>query len=153
MRAGTIMQISVQRMVCTSCGVEANASCNCGKPYIPAKVRAAEAIAANPQKSNRAIAEELGVDKRTVDTARRELGGDDSPPEREGRDGKIYHLPSREKPEPTPQQETIQNLFTLIDLSLRVADLDLSNVKPTAEMRTAVRRVIAAWGKIEGMLG
>jgi hypothetical protein len=47
-------------------GAEANASCNCGKPYLPATVRAAEAIKANPQKSNRAIADEAGISESTV---------------------------------------------------------------------------------------
>jgi hypothetical protein len=28
---------SLQRLVCTACGAEAHASCNCGKPYVPAR--------------------------------------------------------------------------------------------------------------------
>jgi hypothetical protein len=82
--------MSVQQMVCTGCGAEANASCNCGKPYVPKKQRAAEAIAANPQKSDRAIAEELGIGTMTVNRARREAGVPDGTPEREGRDGKVW---------------------------------------------------------------
>jgi predicted amidophosphoribosyltransferase len=81
--------MSVQQMVCTGCGAEANASCNCGKPYVPKKQRAAEAIAANPQKSNRAIAEEIGVAEGTVRAARA-TGAQDYAPEREGRDGKVW---------------------------------------------------------------
>jgi hypothetical protein len=148
------MQISVQRMVCTGCGAEANASCDCGKPYIPAKVRAAEAIKANPQKSDRAIADEIGVGATTVNRARKETGAPDGAPvEREGRDGKVYRLPTKERPEPDgPSNETLQSLLTLIDLALRVADLNFSQIKPTPQIRTAIRRVIETWTKIEGNL-
>jgi hypothetical protein len=88
------IKLSIQRMVCTSCGAEANASCNCGKAYVPKAVRAAEAIAANPEKSNRQIADEIGADKVIVDRARKKLestGGDMSPPASvTGKDGKQY---------------------------------------------------------------
>lgn len=96
MRHQTVIQMAVQRLSCTGCGAEAHASCNCGKPYVPAKQRAAEAIAANPQKSNRAIADEIGTSHTTVQRAREEAGTD-VPPEREGRDGKVYRLPVRQE--------------------------------------------------------
>ena len=51
MRDATVTKLSIQRIVCTGCGAEANASCNCGKAYVPKAVRAAEAVAENPQKS------------------------------------------------------------------------------------------------------
>jgi hypothetical protein len=57
-------------MVCTCCGAEVNAACSCGVAYVPKSVRAAEAVKANPEKSNRAIAEEIGVDHKTVGKAR-----------------------------------------------------------------------------------
>jgi hypothetical protein len=97
MRTGTVIEMAVQQLSCTGCGAEANASCNCGKPYVPKKQRAAEAIAANPQKSNRAIAEETGVAEATVRRARGEGASSDAPDEREGRDGKIYHIQPREE--------------------------------------------------------
>lgn len=98
--ADTIIQFSVQRMACTSCGVEANASCNCGVAYAPKIVRATEAIKANPQKSNRAIAEEIGADEKTVRKAR----ADQSAPVGDcvGRDGKSY--PSTQPPKPAPHR-------------------------------------------------
>jgi hypothetical protein len=69
--------------------------------YTPKIVRAAEAIKANPQKSDRAIAAELGVGKDTVRRAR-DQGGACAPPEAEervGRDGKSYPAaqPSRQR--------------------------------------------------------
>jgi hypothetical protein len=80
---------SISRLACTACGAEANASCNCGKPYVPKEI-AKEAIKANPEKSNRAIAEEIGTSPKTVNKARKELGEEGSSPERTGRDGKTY---------------------------------------------------------------
>jgi hypothetical protein len=37
--ASTVIKMSIQRMICTGCGAEANASCNCGQPYVPKAVR------------------------------------------------------------------------------------------------------------------
>lgn len=136
--------MAVQQMVCTACGSEANASCNCGKPYLPKKSLAAKAIAANPQKSDRAIAADIGVDHKTVGAARRELGGEDSPPEREGRDGKVYRLPVREV-EPNGPQEIKESFFSLVDMALRISELDLSGISVTPKMRKAMEEVITAW--------
>ena len=53
-------------------------------------------IARNPEKSNRAIAAEIGVDDKTVAKARRNSGVDNSAPEKRlGKDGKMY--PSKKK--------------------------------------------------------
>jgi hypothetical protein len=106
---------------CTKCGTKSKCECNCGAPYVgehhwamsiekaddlakaePAKEssalnRAAAAIAANPEKSNRAIAAEIGVAEPTVRRARnqRKIAGDDDAPDdapdkRVGRDGRSY---------------------------------------------------------------
>jgi hypothetical protein len=77
---------SLARLQCTECGAEANASCNCGKPYLPKEI-AKEAIRANPQRSNRAIAEETGVSEPTV---RRARASGDAPETVVGLDGKTY---------------------------------------------------------------
>jgi hypothetical protein len=69
----TVIQRSIQRMVCTGCGAEANASCDCGVAYQPKSVRATEAIKAHPEKSDRAIAADLRTSPETVHKARREL--------------------------------------------------------------------------------
>jgi hypothetical protein len=78
------------KLICVSCGAEANASCNCGVDYKPKSVRAAEAIRADPGKSDRAIAADIGADRKQVRRERAKLGGDMSPPERIGRNGKSY---------------------------------------------------------------
>jgi hypothetical protein len=74
-------------LACTECGAEAYASCNCHKAYKPVDL-AAKAIAANPSKSNRAIADEIGVSRETVNRAR--AGDTGVSPERIGKDGKTY---------------------------------------------------------------
>lgn len=86
------IKISIQRMVCVGCGAEANASCNCGKPYVPKSQLAREAIEANPEKSDRALAADLGIGHATVSRVRQEMGGVSSgtPEVRIGLDGKEY---------------------------------------------------------------
>jgi hypothetical protein len=76
------------RIECTACGATADAACECGVAYVPAGVRAAKAIADNPEKSNRAIAAEIGVSEPTVRRARG--ASDDAPETVTGRDGKSY---------------------------------------------------------------
>jgi hypothetical protein len=79
--------ISIQRLICTGCGAETNATCNCGMEYKPKSARAREAIEANPEKSNRAIAEEAGLSEATV---RRARASSDAPESVTGKDGKSY---------------------------------------------------------------
>ena len=79
-----------QPLVCTECGASGEGSCRCGAPYVAPGQRAAEAVTANPNKSDRAIAADIGVDHKTVSKARKS-GGEYSPPEkRTGKDGKSY---------------------------------------------------------------
>jgi hypothetical protein len=103
---------------CTSCGARAACRCGCGAPYAvehpwaaaapaPAPAppsaleRAAAAILATPEKSNGAIAAEIGVSHQTVGRARRriEAVGKDGrvmDGSRVGRDGRRYKLPAAE---------------------------------------------------------
>jgi hypothetical protein len=78
------------KLGCSACGATTEAACDCGAPYLPAGQRAAEAIAANPEKSDRAIAVEIGVDHKTVGKARRSVGDHSPPDKRVGQDGKSY---------------------------------------------------------------
>jgi hypothetical protein len=81
---------SVVRLVCTACGAEANASCNCGKPYVPAAQRVAEYDRANPGTSTRQAAADLGVSKSEVSRARQSPVPDGTPATVTGRDGRTY---------------------------------------------------------------
>jgi hypothetical protein len=83
-----ILELPV-RLSCSSCGASASAACSCGVAYVPAREYAARAIAANPDKSNRAIAAETRMPLETVRRARlRDPNG--SPGKRTGKDGKSY---------------------------------------------------------------
>lgn len=106
-------------MRCTSCGVKTFSRCGCAAPYIgahrwamqlkepapttprekasPAFDHALAAVTAHPEKSNRALAAEIGVAEPTVRRARRQLEAsanddapDDAPDRRIGRDGHSY---------------------------------------------------------------
>jgi len=77
----------------------AKASCNCGAGYVPAGQRAAAAIKANPDKSDRAIADEIGVSNQTVRRARKKSTVTGvTVATRTGRDGKKRKLPKRPAP-------------------------------------------------------
>jgi hypothetical protein len=80
------IKISIQRMQCTACGAEANASCNCGKPYAPIKI-AQNYVRANPSASVRAVAKETGVSHATAQRAKAAVSLDTPVI---GRDGKTY---------------------------------------------------------------
>jgi transposase-like protein len=62
------MSDDVQRATCNACGAEA--TCTCGAPSTPPGQRLQGKLAANPAKSNRAIASEVGVSRMTVQRAR-----------------------------------------------------------------------------------
>ena len=91
------------KLQCSSCGASADAACRCGTAYLPAAARAAEAIDANPGKSDRVIAEKIGVGSNTfrrarVATAPRGAVGQPSstePEKREGKDGKSRKMPKK----------------------------------------------------------
>lgn len=80
--------------MCSACGVDAG--CNCGAPLMSKAQRAREAIEVDPHKSDRAIAEEIGVSPMTVNRARStvtDVTVDDEP--RIGLDGKQRRMPVR----------------------------------------------------------
>jgi len=85
----------MMQMHCSSCGSAAKATCNCGVAYIPAGEFAARAVAANPEKSDRAIAKEIGVAPNTVRKARQSTAQKCAVGKRIGKDGKIRKLPQR----------------------------------------------------------
>lgn len=84
------------KLECSKCGTTVEAGCDCGVAYVPAGSRAAKALAANPKKSNRAIAAKIGVSRATVDRARKSTGSFEPVDERIGLDGK-----TRKPPEPS----------------------------------------------------
>lgn len=84
------------KLMCSECGAAGEGSCRCGAPYVSAGERAAEAIAANPKKSDRAIAEEIGVSDRTINRARKTTATNVAVEARTGKDGKTRRMPKRQ---------------------------------------------------------
>jgi len=81
------------RLFCSKCGTRAIAGCDCeGAVYYPAHIAAANAIAAQPNKSNRAIAAETGIAEVTIRRAR--TASNDAVEKRVGLDGKTRRMPS-----------------------------------------------------------
>jgi hypothetical protein len=89
------MKMSDTKLICASCGAEANASCSCGVDYKPKSVRAAEAIKLDPGRSDRAIAADIGVGSNTVRRARKSVAPRGAPETVTGRDGKNYKAKPR----------------------------------------------------------
>ena len=85
-----------QRLVCSGCGAPGKGSCDCGVTYVPAGALAADAIANNPTKSDRSIAEEIGVSTPTVSRARKKSTVTNVTVEkRTGKDGKARKMPKK----------------------------------------------------------
>jgi hypothetical protein len=127
---------TITRYECPRCGN----NCSCGIPYVPKTMRAADAIKANPDKSNRAIAADLGIDEKTVRIAR----ADYSAPEPEyvtGRDGKNYAASKPAEPKPVDEDHLITN--TANTLVAEITDI-LRKLSPAG--RVQLRRIaLEAW--------
>jgi transcriptional regulator with XRE-family HTH domain len=107
MTATVIKMPITSKLRCSACGAAGEGSCNCGAPYVSARTLATEAVNANPQKSDRAIASEIGISWRTVGRARKRTGSNDPVEKRVGRDGIARKMPEKK---PTKAQETIAAL-------------------------------------------
>jgi len=114
--------VSVVRLACSACGAEANASCNCGKPYVPKPSERAEQYAKeNPSASVRQISEATQVSIGTAYSAK--SGVQNRTPETvTGRDGKTYPAKTSERrmpsyiPDPPPpiRDELIEQAVELV---------------------------------------
>jgi hypothetical protein len=88
-------------LVCAQCGAAGEGTCHCGAPYVPPRERASAAVTADPEKSDRDHARDLGVSRTTVRRARKAGGSHGPPGKRQGRDGKRYTIKPTPKPETT----------------------------------------------------
>jgi hypothetical protein len=96
------------RLECSACGKGITAGCGCGAIYVPAGQRAKDAVKRNPNKSDRAIADELGVGHQTVARARKKSTGPDGPVQkRTGKDGKARKQPTRP---PAPVSDPVKEV-------------------------------------------
>jgi len=136
---------------------------------VPAGELAKAAVAANPEMSNRAIAEKIGVGK---DSVRRARTGAKAPVEkRVGKDGKARKQPvaRAKKPAPSHQQlaespaawrTRVANVTTLVDKIIEATNItlmavdyaDLKTCPKTPQMLRAIDTAIARWSKLRATL-
>ena len=96
---GGVIKMVDRHIFCSDCGAKGEAGCDCGAGYISASAFAAKASARNPGKSNRAIAEEIGVSESTVRVGRKEqLRENNAVEHRTGKDGRRRKMPIRSVP-------------------------------------------------------
>jgi hypothetical protein len=98
------------KLFCSACLASVDAACDCGVSYVKAGTLAERAVEANPEKSDRAIAAEIGVSAPTVSKARRESTVNNFTVEKRiGRDGKVRKLPAKKTdPKPATRFEKIK---------------------------------------------
>lgn len=154
MRAQTVIQMSVQRMSCTACGAEANASCNCGVTYAPIKERkelAAKTLVGDPSLSDREIARLTGLDKNTVAAVREDMeaGGEiHHLTERKGGDGKVYSLPvTRKEPDADKIERENQRNILLMNAAASV-EAAVYHGPVDEKIIDACRRTAEAWSNL-----
>jgi hypothetical protein len=134
---------AIVQLICDGCGAETHASCNCGAIYRPkALERAAAAVAEHPEKSDRAIAKEIGVSHPTVAKARKETTGNsyqlDEP--RIGLDNKTRQMPKPATKSPAVAEREIVTKLALdmVDACYMAMSNRFADDKPTmARLREA----------------
>jgi DNA-binding Lrp family transcriptional regulator len=143
------------KFICSACG--ADRGCQCNAPAVPKAVRAAEALKANPGKSDRSIAEQIGASPTTVGKAREELSSsgqlEDGP--RTGLDGRVRKLPAREgDAEVSAEQRKAQYAGSFEDDTFQAAaDVEeprkvlanvLDSIKQSKAVAEAYRKILKA---------
>jgi hypothetical protein len=126
-----------RKVECAACGAEADAvfhpTCGCNAGFRSKRQRAAEAIKADPSKSNRMIAEEIDADEKTVRHAREQVRTPAAPEQITGRDGKNYPATRARPYRPEPS-------FTADQSLLDQARANLDNIRSLMRLMTVGTR-------------
>jgi len=124
------------KLVCSACGAPGEGSCHCGAPYVTPGERAEAAVKANPEKSDRAIADEIGVSDKTVAKARRSTADNSAVEKRIGKDGKKRRQP---KPRKAPKRHAkADEIAALADAGATNAEI----AKKTGVSERQVRHIV-----------
>ena len=141
---------------CSSCGTTTDAPCDCGVAYVPAGKLAEEALIKNPEKSDRAIAEEIGVSDRTVNRARKSTATNVAVEKRTGMDGKQRKMPEAKTvetsdPEPMKPSPTAPVTAAVGSSTARlIDDLHAALIDPRADTVKALTTLRA--GKVRQII-
>jgi Na+-translocating ferredoxin:NAD+ oxidoreductase RnfC subunit len=153
-------------MRCSECGATTHAACHCGAPYVRAGELAKEAVKRNPEMSDRAIAEKIGVGYMTIAKARKTTALKGAVNKRLGKDGKLRKMPQPKKKSHdqkwreiaekklTPAERWEETLCALAIWSIKMeenwtADFgDWRRFTPTVESYKMVKRASEAWTKL-----
>jgi hypothetical protein len=131
---------TLARYECPKCGN----NCQCGVPYVPKTVRVAEYDKANPGKSTRQAAADLGLSHMTVERSREAAVTDVTPETVIGRDGKSYPATKPKLPSYIPDAEPISPGETDVVALARkhlAAIIDLTRMMP-GDQRIEFRRMV-----------
>lgn len=144
--------MSADCLECPKCHATAELRCSCGVEYVymTAGKRAAAAVAAHPEKSDRALAAETGVGVDTIGRARRASGvafatpgpgaANATPGKRVGRDGKSYSPPKPRKNAPKPTEALAAALVLDKGKSLKEAAREAGVKGSEQNVRYAIAR-------------
>jgi hypothetical protein len=149
------------RLECSACGATANAACDCGAPYVPSTAEkrelVAEALKKNPKKSNRQVAQAVGVAHKTIAAVRRGLESTGEIPQLEKTTGKDGRDRPAGKPKVTLPRSTAAQIsdpgtdadrtayLLRVDQAIRLAAY---SGPVTEEIVAAARQVAAAWTEL-----
>jgi len=154
---------------CTECGATSLCLCSCGSTYLPAHYempslaaidRAMAAIEKNPELSDRAIAEKIGVSHQVVGRARRKIkegdgdgpldGPVEGPISRVGRDGRSRRLPQGQDLRQDPERDLIQDEYPdAVELEDRWQMSAANAAGDAIAMRAFWSRQFGGWEKFE----
>jgi hypothetical protein len=158
MKNATVIQFSIQRLQCSACGAEANASCNCGQPYVPAMERAKREAEKDPSASVRTIAERARTGVRQAHEAKKAVSKetpeqavpDGTPKTVTGRDGKQYPARREKVTEKLTVEDELEADEYREAFLLRAADAVVFAVysgQVDSEVIAAAKRVAATWSE------
>jgi hypothetical protein len=127
------------RLKCSACGIEVDAGCDCGAPYVPAAKRVADYDKANPGQSTRQAAADLGISNKTVSKARQAVTEVTPGATVAGRDGKNY--PAKKSKTKEEVEIIERDRQTCIALYQKVKDADREKAQWLAEHPHAAAKV------------
>lgn len=135
---------------CTICGAVGELGCDHGEgAYRPLSYFVTEALKKTPERSDRAIAEEIGVSNSTVSVARKQLCDHRTVEKRVGLDGKMRRMPTRVTRRATAQEAEAAGFKptgearVLLDTGKTVSKFEATRIESVTAATRAQEAIIA----------